>query len=62
MKDSAVKLLDDMRYLDGKDVYIYGTGDYSVRADRKTGQNQPLLKLQGITTRKISMLGNSEIG
>ncbi len=31
MRYSDVKLLDDMRYFDGKDVYIYGTGEYGVR-------------------------------
>lgn len=34
MRYSDIKLLDDMRFFDGKDVYIYGTGDYGFRAAR----------------------------
>ncbi len=34
MRYSDVKLLDDMHFFDGKDVYIYGTGDYGFRAAR----------------------------
>ncbi len=34
MRYSDLKLLDDMRYFDGKDVYIYGTGDYGIRTAR----------------------------
>lgn len=34
MRYSDLKLLDDMRYFDGKDVYIYGTGDFGFRAAR----------------------------
>ncbi len=34
MRDSDVNLLDDMCFFEGKDVYIYGTGDYGVRSAR----------------------------
>ncbi len=34
MRYSDEKLLDDMRFFDGKDVYIFGTGDYGVRVAR----------------------------
>lgn len=40
MRYSDLKLLGDIHYFDGKDVYIYGTGDYGVRTARmldKTG-------------------------
>ncbi len=34
MRYSDIKLLDDLHFFDGKDVYIYGTGDYGFRAAR----------------------------
>ncbi len=34
MRYSDLKLLDNMHFFDGKDVYIYGTGDYGFRVAR----------------------------